>query len=259
MAQGLDDRRSIGETLDRAWTVGVGPCGTRADDGEPDAARRPLPAAGPGLTMRLLRPGGGPALASRTARGRRGGPRKSWRRNVGRYAPGDRALERELEECPPRVGDRLPARPRTGGSVRPYSRGAPARAGARSRSRAGRGHGSPGGTRSASCIRTRGARSAVPTPSSSPPGAAPRSRTRPRRTACAGGRRAARRGRARPASATASELRVTTQRLRALERRGSRARARARVLQLALDENDREESARVRWVIRRRHSVPADS
>jgi vacuolar-type H+-ATPase subunit D/Vma8 len=51
---------------------------------------------------------------------------------------------------------------------------------------------------------------------------------------------------------TARELRVTTQRLRVLERRWIPAHEEAlRELELALDENDREEAARVRWVIRR--------
>jgi V/A-type H+-transporting ATPase subunit D len=51
---------------------------------------------------------------------------------------------------------------------------------------------------------------------------------------------------------TARELRATTQRLRAIERRWIPEHERAlRRLELALDENDREEAARVRWVIRR--------
>ena len=51
---------------------------------------------------------------------------------------------------------------------------------------------------------------------------------------------------------TASELHATTQRLRAIERRWIPEHEEAlRQLELALDENDREEGARVRWVIRR--------
>lgn len=65
------------------------------------------------------------------------------------------------------------------------------------------------------------------------------------------GRRAARRnelGRER----TARELQATTLRLRALERRWIPEHERAlHEVELALDESEREESARVRWVIRR--------
>lgn len=51
---------------------------------------------------------------------------------------------------------------------------------------------------------------------------------------------------------TARELRLTTQRLRALERRWIPEHERElRELQLALDENDREDAARSRWTIRR--------
>ena len=51
---------------------------------------------------------------------------------------------------------------------------------------------------------------------------------------------------------TARELRATRQRLRVLERRWIPAHEQSlRELELALDENDREEAARVRWVIRR--------
>ena len=50
---------------------------------------------------------------------------------------------------------------------------------------------------------------------------------------------------------TASELHATTQRLRAIERRWIPEHEEAlRQLVLALDENDREEATRVRWVIR---------
>jgi V/A-type H+/Na+-transporting ATPase subunit D len=49
---------------------------------------------------------------------------------------------------------------------------------------------------------------------------------------------------------TAGELHATTQRLRAIERRWIPEHEDAlRRLELALDENDREEAARVRWVI----------
>lgn len=51
---------------------------------------------------------------------------------------------------------------------------------------------------------------------------------------------------------TASELQVTTQRLRAIERRWIPEHERAlHGLELALDESDREDAARVRWVLRR--------
>lgn len=51
---------------------------------------------------------------------------------------------------------------------------------------------------------------------------------------------------------TARELRLTTQRLRALERRWIPEHERElRGLQLALDENDREDAARSRWTVRR--------
>jgi vacuolar-type H+-ATPase subunit D/Vma8 len=54
---------------------------------------------------------------------------------------------------------------------------------------------------------------------------------------------------------TASELHATTQRLRAIERRWIPEHEEAlRQLELALDEDDREEAARVRWVIRRLES-----
>ncbi len=54
---------------------------------------------------------------------------------------------------------------------------------------------------------------------------------------------------------TARELRLTTQRLRALERRWIPEHERElRELQLALDENDREDAARSRWTIRRLRS-----
>ena len=54
---------------------------------------------------------------------------------------------------------------------------------------------------------------------------------------------------------TASELHATTQRLRAIERRWIPEHEEAlRRLELALDENDREDVARVRWVIRRLES-----
>jgi V/A-type H+-transporting ATPase subunit D len=57
---------------------------------------------------------------------------------------------------------------------------------------------------------------------------------------------------------TADELRATTQRLRAIERRWIPEHEEAlRQLELALDENDREEGARVRWVIRRLESEAA--
>ncbi|HET9324865.1 MAG TPA: V-type ATP synthase subunit D, partial [Gaiellaceae bacterium] len=56
---------------------------------------------------------------------------------------------------------------------------------------------------------------------------------------------------------TARELRTTTQRLRALERRWIPEHERVlREVELALDESDREEAARVRWVIRRHARVP---
>jgi V/A-type H+-transporting ATPase subunit D len=49
------------------------------------------------------------------------------------------------------------------------------------------------------------------------------------------------------------ELRATTQRLRAIERRWIPEHERAlAALELALDEADREDTARVRWVVRRR-------
>ena len=52
---------------------------------------------------------------------------------------------------------------------------------------------------------------------------------------------------------TESELRATTQRLRAIERRWVPEHERAlRGLELALDESDREDAARVRWVVDRR-------
>ena len=55
------------------------------------------------------------------------------------------------------------------------------------------------------------------------------------------------------------ELRATTQRLRAIERRWIPEHERAlAALELALDEADREDTARVRWVVGRRR-VPADS
>ena len=51
---------------------------------------------------------------------------------------------------------------------------------------------------------------------------------------------------------TARELQATTQRLRVLERRWIPAHEQSlRELELALDESDREESSRVRWVVRR--------
>ena len=51
---------------------------------------------------------------------------------------------------------------------------------------------------------------------------------------------------------TSRELRATTQRLRVLERRWIPAHEQAlRELELELDENEREEASRVRWVIRR--------
>jgi V/A-type H+-transporting ATPase subunit D len=51
---------------------------------------------------------------------------------------------------------------------------------------------------------------------------------------------------------TARELRLTEQRLRAIERRWIPEHEHAlHELELALDENDRQEAARVRWVIRR--------
>lgn len=51
---------------------------------------------------------------------------------------------------------------------------------------------------------------------------------------------------------TERELRLTTQRLRALERRWIPEHERElRELQLSLDENDREDAARSRWTIRR--------
>ncbi|HEU6444775.1 MAG TPA: V-type ATP synthase subunit D [Gaiellaceae bacterium] len=51
---------------------------------------------------------------------------------------------------------------------------------------------------------------------------------------------------------TARELQMTTQRLRALERRWIPEHERVlREVELALDESDREEASRVRWVIRR--------
>lgn len=54
---------------------------------------------------------------------------------------------------------------------------------------------------------------------------------------------------------TERELRATTRRLRAIERRWIPGHEQAlRQLELALDENDREEAARVRWVIRRLRS-----
>jgi V/A-type H+/Na+-transporting ATPase subunit D len=57
---------------------------------------------------------------------------------------------------------------------------------------------------------------------------------------------------------TARELQRTTQRLRALERRWIPEHERVlREVELALDESDREEAARVRWVIRRH--APASS
>ena len=65
------DRRDARSRMDR----GVGPCGTRADDGEPGAARRlttgrrTRPDDAPPRTARA----DGPALASRTARGRAAG------------------------------------------------------------------------------------------------------------------------------------------------------------------------------------------
>jgi H(+)-transporting ATP synthase subunit D len=50
---------------------------------------------------------------------------------------------------------------------------------------------------------------------------------------------------------TAGELQATTQRLRAIERRWIPEHEEAlRQVELALDENDREEAVRVRWVIR---------
>jgi V/A-type H+/Na+-transporting ATPase subunit D len=55
---------------------------------------------------------------------------------------------------------------------------------------------------------------------------------------------------------TARELRLTTQRLRAIERRWIPEHERAlRRLELALDENEREDSTRVRWVIRHREAT----
>jgi V/A-type H+-transporting ATPase subunit D len=58
---------------------------------------------------------------------------------------------------------------------------------------------------------------------------------------------------------TATELQATTQRLRAIERRWIPEHEEAlRRLELALDENDREEAARVRWVIRG-HESPRSS
>jgi V/A-type H+-transporting ATPase subunit D len=54
---------------------------------------------------------------------------------------------------------------------------------------------------------------------------------------------------------TTRELRLTTQRLRALERRWIPEHERElRELQLSLDENDREDAARSRWTIRRLRS-----
>jgi V/A-type H+-transporting ATPase subunit D len=51
---------------------------------------------------------------------------------------------------------------------------------------------------------------------------------------------------------TARELEATTQRLRAIERRWIPEHERSlRAVELALDESDREDAARVRWVIRR--------
>lgn len=51
---------------------------------------------------------------------------------------------------------------------------------------------------------------------------------------------------------TARELQATTQRLRAIERRWIPEHERVlREVELALDESDREEAARARWVIRR--------
>lgn len=56
---------------------------------------------------------------------------------------------------------------------------------------------------------------------------------------------------------TARELRATTQRLRAIERRWIPEHQQAlQTLELALDENDREEAARGRWLIRRLASRP---
>jgi vacuolar-type H+-ATPase subunit D/Vma8 len=58
---------------------------------------------------------------------------------------------------------------------------------------------------------------------------------------------------------TASELHATTQRLRAIERRWIPEHENAlRQLELALDENDREEAARVRWVIRQQEAIAAE-
>ncbi len=52
---------------------------------------------------------------------------------------------------------------------------------------------------------------------------------------------------------TAGELRATTQRLRAIERRWIPEHERALAeLELALDETEREDGARVRWLLRRR-------
>lgn len=59
---------------------------------------------------------------------------------------------------------------------------------------------------------------------------------------------------------TARELEATTQRLRALERRWIPEHERVlREVELALDESDREEASRVRWVIRRLERARVDA